>query len=223
MKFLDVPQSGSIADRVHSHGRAGQYTRNRRAPVQPVGSGRRATVRTRFGSASAAWRALTNAQRQSWESFTLDHPITDSLGQSIILTGHQIFVRVHASAANVEIEAPTAAIVDLLLPDLSPVDFTISRFFGVTISIPAGNTDQIVAMAFSRPFSPGRSSVTNFWQPPGSDGFFTADNAGASLSAAKYQKQFGTMILGQKVTLKLTPYSNQGWNGTPLITSSLVT
>src|SRR6516162_7143681 len=108
MKFLGVPSSGSIAGTVFSHNRAGQYQRNRRAPVQPVGTGRRAFVRANFSAASTAWAALTAANQAAWIAFANSHPITDSLGQSITLTGQQMYVAVGAQLLNCGQTLPTA-------------------------------------------------------------------------------------------------------------------
>ena len=108
MKYLGAPQSGSQANTTASHNRAGQYYRNRRSPVQPVGTGRRAFVRSSFGAASAAWAALSGAAQASRIAYANSHPITDSLGQSITLTGHQMYVGVGVSLLNVGQALPTA-------------------------------------------------------------------------------------------------------------------
>lgn len=222
MKFLDVPQSGSIADRTHSHNRAGQYTRNRRAPVQPIGSGRRAAVRALFGAASAAWGGLTDANRAGWDSFALDHPITDSLGSSIILTGHQMFVRVYASAVNGGLLPPTGPISDLDLPSLSPTTFVPDLSTGLTVNAPVGAAQQIIVFAFSRPMSPGRSFNKTFWQPMGAAGYSFADTTPYILPVATYAAEFGTPVAGQRIFAKATPLSGDGWNGTPVIVSGIV-
>ena len=98
MKILTAPSSGSIAGTTYSHNRAGQYTRNRRSPVQPVGTGRRGVIRAAFGAASSAWGALTPIVQANWTAYANGHPYTDSLGQSIKLTGHQMYVAVNTDA-----------------------------------------------------------------------------------------------------------------------------
>lgn len=223
MKFLDVPQSGSIADRTHSHNRAGQYTRNRRSPVQPVGSGRRATVRAAFGAASAGWSALTNVQREAWNSFADSHPITDSLGQSIILTGHQMYVRVTATMLNVGLTPGTLPPGNLDLPNLSPSTFAFSVATGIEIGGFLGDGPQRIAFAFSRPMSAGRGFNKTFWQPAGAAGYTEGDGDPYVLSTATYAAEFGTPVAGQKVFARLTPVSEDGWNGPPAILSTIVT
>ena len=99
-KVLDVPTSGSVGGVTHSHGRAGQYIRARRMPCQPVGSGRRGVIRAAFGAASGAWAGLTQTVQAAWTSYADSHPYSDSLGQSIKLTGHQMFVAINTMLLN---------------------------------------------------------------------------------------------------------------------------
>lgn len=222
MKFLDVPQSGSIADRTHSHNRAGQYTRNRRSPVQPVGSGRRAAVRAAFAAASAGWAGLTNVQREAWNSFADSHPITDSLGQSIVLTGHQMYVRVECSRSNTGIASDVAPPADLDLNDLSAATVLFGLVGGIEVDAWTGPADGVIAVGLSRPFSPGRSFNKTFWQPPGAAGYVAGSAAPYTLSTAAYAAEFGAPATGQRVFVRLTPHSSDGWNGAPVILSTLV-
>ena len=222
MKFLDVPQSGSIAGTVHSHNRAGQYTRNRRMPVQPVGSGRRAIVRARFGAGSAAWAGLTAVEQAGWDSFAADHPVVDALGQSVVLTGHQMYVRVSASAANVGLAAPTGPIADIELPVLAAITFTFSIAAGAEIDDFTGTAGEKVAAAFSRPMSSGRRFNKTFWQPLGADGYTDGDAAPYALTSALYQAEFGLPVVGQRIFARVTPVSGAGFNGTPVIVQALV-
>lgn len=222
MKFLDVPQSGSIAGTTHSHNRAGQYTRNRRSPVQPIGSGRRAAVRAAFASASAGWSGLTNPQREAWNSFADSHPITDSLGQSVVLTGHQMYVRVTSTRANVGIALAVTPPADLDLPDSSDASVAFSIATGISIDDITGDASALVALGLSRPFSAGRSFNKTFWQPPGADGIIALDSLPHAVTTAVYAAEFGAPVAGQRVFFRLSPVSTDGWNGAPVIKSALV-
>ena len=222
MKFLDVPQSGSIGGTTHSHNRAGQYTRNRRSPVQPIGTGRRATVRAVFSAASAAWSGLSAADRAAWDGFADTHPITDSLGQSITLTGHQMYVRVYSSCLNVGLPAPTTPPVILTLPSVSSLVPVFDISSGISITGHVGTGGQKIAWAFSSQMSPGRSFNKTFWQPAGVAGFCDGDASPYTVTGAVYAAQFGTMVLGNRIFVRATPVSEEGWNGTPVITSGIV-
>lgn len=217
MKYLDVPSSGSIADRTHSHNRAGQYTRNRRAPVQPIGTGRRAFIRSSFGAASTGWASLTNVQQEAWISFAADHPITDALGQTVILTGHQMFVAVGVNLLNIDQGLPTDPPADLDTPNVSAATAVFSIATGLSIDDYDGPADSQVCIGLSKPMGAGRRFNKTFWQPPGGLGHADADSAPVVVATATYTGEFGTLTAGQVVFVKLTPISADGWAGTPII------
>lgn len=221
MKFLDVPQSGSIAGTTHSHNRAGQYTRNRRAPVQPVGTGRRAFIRSAFGAASSAWSVLTSVEQASWTTYADGHPIVDSLGQSIKLTGHQMYVAISTQLQNCG-QAPTVA-PPVSAGTVAPVVtvYTAVAATGVvTITMTAsGGAADFILVAFARPQGPGRSQVTAYWQADHLPG----NSLGNATEGTKVVAQFGDLVVGQRLFLKLTPVNQYGVTGTPLKTFCTVT
>src|SRR5439155_109028 len=94
MKILDVPQSGSVAGVTSSRNRFGQYRRTRATPVNP-NSTFQGAVRARLSVNSAAWRALTAAQRAGWNDLAASMTRTDSLGQTYSLTGFQSYCSVN--------------------------------------------------------------------------------------------------------------------------------
>lgn len=214
MKFLDVPQSGSIAGTTHSHNRAGQYTRNRRAPVQPVGTGRRAFIRSAFGAASTAWSGLSSSVQAGWTTFADSHPITDSLGQSIKLTGHQMYVGVYTQCINTG-----------NLPPVAIPASTVTRAPGVTVYSAVGSTGVITLtldgggdpadwflVAFARPQPSGRSQVTAYWQAQVEPGDSTTLVGLGALVVA----QFGPLVAGMRLFIRITPVNADFWTGTPI-------
>ena len=214
MKFLDVPQSGSIAGNTHSHNRAGQYKRNRRSPVQPVGTGRRAFIRSAFGAASTGWSALSQSEQAAWATYADGHPVTDSLGQSIKLTGHQMFVAVNTQLANVS--AAQVTVPPASSATTAPV---VSAFTAVatgnvvTITLDgSGSLDDYILIAFARPQSSGRNAVSNYWQ----ETVVAADSAGGATYGDALAAQFGALVAGQRLFLKLTPVNQYGVTGTPV-------
>lgn len=217
MKYLDVPSSGSIADRTHSHNRAGQYTRNRRSPVQPIGTGRRAFIRAAFGSASAGWAALANSVQEAWIAFAADHPITDALGQAVILTGHQMFVSVGTNLLNVGEALPTNPPVSVALPDVSAATAAYSVADGWTFDGYDGAATDFVTWGVSKPMGAGRRFTKTFWQPLGAGGYGAASAAPGDLAVAGYEAEFGTVTVGRVMFAKLTPINQYGWAGTATI------
>jgi hypothetical protein len=212
MKILDVPQSGSLGGQTSSHNRAGQYRRARRAPTQPVGTGRRGIIRAAFGAASSGWSGITDAQRAAWASYADGTPYTDALGQSIRLTGHQMFVAVNTQLQNCGVAInPVPPISNVTIaPTVSGVTLT---HLGVgTLTLNAGGlATDFVLIAFSKPQGAGRSFVGNYWQ----ESHILANVVTATLFGPTFVAQFGAVNVGQKVFYKLTPVNQYGVTGTP--------
>ena len=220
MKFLGVPSSGSIAGTTSSHNRAGQYTRNRRSPVQPVGTGRRAFIRQAFSASSKAWQALTAAQQAAWTSYAASHPITDALGQSVTLTGHQMFVSVATSLQNCGQALPTLPPASASVFAAGVPTFTAVHAGAITVTpTGGGGATDFLLYAFSAPVSAGVGFMKTFWQA----GHVAGNSVGAIVATTAYNAQFGSPQAGQKIFLKVTPVNQYGVSGTPNIISALVT
>lgn len=213
MKFLGPPSSGSIAGTTFSHNRAGQYQRNRRAPVQPIGTGRRAFVRANFAAASSAWAALTGAAQASWIAYADAHPITDALGQSVTLTGQQMYVAIGAQLLNCGSALPTVVPVSSSVAAPLATVFTVTHLGVITITLTAsGGASDFILIAFSKPVSAGVTFNSTFWQQTHVPG----NSIGAATYGTAYVAQFGTIPAGTKVFLKLTPVNQYGVTGTPV-------
>jgi len=221
MKILDIPRSGSYAGITSSHNRAGQYVRNRRAPVQPIGTGRRAVVRANFGASAAGYAGLSTAQQDAWTAFANTHPITDSLGQTITLTGQQMYVRVSSTCLNVLGTPGSTPPASLDLPDLSAVTVAYTTGTGLIVDGYTGSAGMQIALAVSQPVSAGRRFWKTFWQPLLGDGVLDATTAPHTLTEAIYQAQFGTPVGGQRIFVRLTPVSTDFWNGPAAIFSCI--
>ena len=219
MKYLGAPQSGSQANTTASHNRAGQYYRNRRAPVQPVGTGRRALVRANLSQASSGWASLTSAQQAAWTAFANGHPITDALGQSITLTGHQMYVSCTAQLLN-------CGQTPLVTPPLdtgtvAPVVtvFTVTHLGVITLTMTvSGTASDFILVAFSAPVSNGVSFMKTFRQ----QNVLPGNSVGNATEGTAYVAQFGLPPAGGKVFIRLTPVNQYGFAGTPVIMSAQV-
>jgi hypothetical protein len=89
---LATSWSGSIGGMTGSHNRGGLYLRSRTIPTDPASAAQIAR-RNLFGGFSAAWSStLTAAQRDAWNLYASNVPITDALGDSIYLSGQQWYV-----------------------------------------------------------------------------------------------------------------------------------
>lgn len=207
MKILSDPSSGSIAGVTHSHNRAGQYTRSRRAPVQTVGTGRKGVIKAAFGAASSAWGVLSGAVQAAWTAYANGHPYTDSLGQSIKLTGHQMYVAINTTLINCG-AAQSAAI-----PATDAVfaagfsAFTAVHAGAITLTpTGSGGATDYLLIAMSAPQSGGRSFCKTFNQITKIAGNIVV----ATVLTPQYTAQFGSIVAGQRIFYKLTPVNQYG-------------
>jgi len=217
VKFLGPPSSGSEAGTTKAHNRFGQYTRNRRTPVNPR-STRQGVVRAAFSVASAAWRALTDAQRAGWKDLGLQMVRTGSLGETYTLQGNQAYVAVNAAnaaAGNAQVsDAPALVTPSALLTatlTLTAAAFSIAY---TTTPLPAGARLFVFA---SPQQSAGRSFSSNLRL------IFVSAAAAASPANvyAAYVAKFGVPIVGNRVFLSLITYQS-GFLSGPFYASQVV-
>lgn len=217
MKILDVPQSGSIAGTTSSRNRFGQYRRTRAVPVNP-NSTFQGVVRARMSANAAAWRALTDAQREGWADLGLSMNRTDSLGQSYNLTGFQAYCSVNnnlvASGAATVSAAPVLSTPSTLLtsaPTLSSVAFSIAY---TPTPLPAATKLFVFC-------SPQRSAGRNF------EGDYRLIQVTAAAAAspvnvlAAYTARFGVPVTGNKIFYSLVSVFG-GFESGPLLGSAVV-
>jgi hypothetical protein len=211
-KILAQPTSGSLAGTTYSHNRAGQYMRNRRTPVQPVGTGRRGVIRAAFGAASSAWAALAPEVQNAWTAYAAQHPVTDALGQSIKLTGHQMFVAINTQLINCG-EAVSAVIpADSSVFAAILTSFTAVHAGAITLTPGGGGSvDDYLLVSLSAPQSGGVTSCKAFWQCQ----HVAGNSVTAIVLSTAYKAQFGDVVAGSRIFYKLTPVNKYGVTGTP--------
>lgn len=214
MKFLGVPSSGSIAGTTSSHNRAGQYTRNRRVPVQPVGTGRRGVIRTAFGTSAKGYAALTAAQQSAWAAYAESYPVTDRLGQSIKLTAQNMYISIGTQLINCGQPLPTDPPSSNAVSAIGLTALTLDSSGTMVITLDgSGSADDFITIAFSSPRSSGVSFCKTFWQQT----VVAANATTVATPGVAYTAQFGTAFAGQRVFYKFTPVNQYGVTGTPLI------
>lgn len=217
MKLLVPPQSGSIAGQTASRNRFGQYVRTRAIPVNPNTTAQ-GVVRARLALNSSAWRALTGAQRAGWSDLALSMVRTDSLGQSINLTGQQAYVSVN----NERLAAGDAVVSD------APALGTPSALATATITLTAA----AFSIAYTATPLPAGARLFTFVSPQRSAGrAFESDfrllavSAAAAASPANvyaaYVAKFGVPVVGNRIFIQLQVYLG-GFLSGPLNTSAVV-
>lgn len=218
MKILDVPRSGSYQGITSSRNRFGQYVRTRAIPVNPS-SVAQGQVRARMSQNSAAWRALTDAQREGWESLGSQMTRTDALGQPYALNGFAAYCSVNNNKLNAG-DATVAAAPTLDTP------LTLST---VTISTTGGT----LSVAYTATPMPASTKLFIFASPQRnagrayeSDFRLIAVTAAAAASPhnllAAYSARLGAPVVGSRIFFQLVSY-RAGFVSGPLLTSHVVT
>ena len=216
MKILDVPQSGSQAGTTSSRNRFGQYRRSRATPVNPNSTSQGA-VRARMSANAAAWRTLTDAQREGWGSLGASMSRTDSLGQSYTLTGFQAYCSVN----NVKSLAGDATVAD------APGLVTPSTILTATVTL----TSASFSIAYTPTPMPASTRLAVYCSPQRSAGrSFEADlrfiqvTAAAAASPvnvlAAYTAKFGVPVTGNRIFISLVSIAG-GFESGPLLTSKV--
>lgn len=155
--------SGRTAGTVFARNKGGAYMRRFSVPTNPRTQSQE-EARQRLSDQSSAWRTLNQDQRDSWNAWAQEHPILDRLGASILLTGHQAFVKVNSNVVLFTGGAPLTA------PPANPV-FKVPAI-SQTAAFDATVADSIILLAgvdlvigdriaiwMSPPVSPGVSNT----------------------------------------------------------------
>ena len=155
--------SGKLSGNVFARNKGGAYARNWVKPTNPSTVAQQ-NQRNTLALKSAAWRTLTDGERNSWKSWADDNPVLDRLGASIVLTGAQGYTKINinrdnASDAATQSTTPSApTFVANIIDTTAPVDAEVGGAF-VKIPLGAGAAENDIMFMFaSKPVSAG---VTN--------------------------------------------------------------
>lgn len=172
-------------------------------PVNPASS-YQLVARGRLAANSAAWRALTSAQRAGWNDMAGSMTGTDSLGQSITFTGFTAFVSVN----NNNLDAGNAVVSDapsIVTPSaltLGAITLTAAAFtIAYTVTpLPAGSR----CFTYVSPqLSAGRAFNADFRLLQ-----VSAAAAASPVNAyAAYVARFGVPVVGNRVFIRIRCYA----------------
>lgn len=195
MKYLGNTSSGSQADTTYARNRYGQYQRRRATPVNRNTTYQQRT-RVILAETSTAWSGLTGAQRGAWEAWAAAHPITDSLGQDVLLDGHAFFVRVNSmllGAYEASVLVPPANEPTWFNLVISGAPSAAAHTFPITFSVPPVNYGIVIRAGPPRPA--GRTFESD-WKFVGKA---TASSTSPLDIGPEYLNRWGTFALGSKI------------------------
>lgn len=125
--------SGKIGGNVFSHGRSGQVMKALSIPVNPNSQAQQ-IARSQIAHLSVQWfEDLTDAQRETWETYAANVPVKNRLGDTIFLTGQNHFVRSNSIGQR----------NDLPLILDGPTNFNVGDFHHVSIATTVSGTMQV--------------------------------------------------------------------------------
>lgn len=195
---------GKVSGNVFSKNKGGAIVRNRVTPINRRSTSQQ-NQRQVLAALAASWRGLSDAERASWNAASPNFPQSDNLGQTIYLSGEQLFVR-----CNLNLTLTGNSLIDTAP---TPASFAVLAFTSLT----ATADDGIVSLAFTptvptgfelvvratAPYSPGKSFV------PQSAFRFLKSIAPAATSpqvlTTEYAAVFGaiTGATGQKIAVEM--------------------
>lgn len=214
--------SGSIGGSTASHNKGGPYFRTRAIPTNPS-TAAQLNQRARLATTSQNWRDLTNAQREAWNEWGRQNPITDSLGQSIMKSGHQSYVglntRILLDAGTVLVVPPVVAAPDALLTAVQTGDIGSAPFtLAFTAALISGNKVELDAAVVN---SAGKKYVENLYKHIS---FSSVDESSPWDNQSAIEAVLGTMTVGQTLHVKAAQFDPAtGLASPPLHTSVVIT
>jgi hypothetical protein len=164
--------SGKLGPAVASRNKGGQYLRARVVPSGSTPTPFQEVIRNAVRSTAPSWSSLTPAQRAGWNTYGVNVPVIDRLGDSIQLSGQNWFIganvlRAQVAADGILEEAPNVFNRGGL--DFSGATIVLGASTGTLTlaSSPASlslDVDDVIALWAGRDYSPGRSKYFGSFQ-----------------------------------------------------------
>jgi hypothetical protein len=216
-----VAGSGKIGGHVASRNRAGSYLRTKVTPVNPNTSFQQG-IRNRLTGISQAWKALTAAQRLSWNAAVSDYSKTDVFGDLRNPSGFNLFQRLNnnlsvCGIAQISVPPVPGAVYAMTSMSLAVVTGSPALTLTFAGAIPA--TDKVKLFA-TPPLSQGISFVKSEFRLIGI--LATADSSPKVITTL-YGAKFGAVTAnGLKIFVKAVPVNiSTGQEGSGLIASAI--
>lgn len=186
---------------VFSKNRYGSYVRTKVTPVNPQTVDQQ-NARNVLSSLSQAWRGLTQPERDSWISAAPSFPFTDIFGNSKILSGNALFVKLNANLAQAGGGGLASAPTPVAISSLT-LGAIVSSAGGGTLTVAFAptpvNADEAVIIRATPNMGAGIKFVKNRYR-------FVQVVAAAGASpaniAAAFTAKFGAPVEGQNIFIE---------------------
>lgn len=215
--------SGSAGGLTASRNRYGMYFRARVVPVDPSSLFQQ-LARAFFRTAAVTWKTITALQRDAWETYAINTPMQNRLGQTVTLTGFAQYVRTNSYSLSVGLGQIEDGPTIFGLPDYLPVE--IDALSGTALAIAfdplddwVNETGAAMSIQISRPVSP----TVNFFKGPfRKTGIILGDATTPPTSPAGILSMF-EYTAGQKAFVRVRMMRADGRYSQPLIISAIAT
>src|SRR3990170_1010056 len=189
---LIVDMRNKLGGHVLSKNRGGSFIRRKVSPAQPRTSYQR-VVRALVTQFSRAWSGvLGDAERSAWTAFAAGHPTTDQFGQTVQLTGEQMYVRLNTVIVfhgGTAIDDPPPDLSVAAITDFTPSATETGPTFLLDTVLPATIlADERYVVWATAGMSVGRNSLDSFYRYVGT--FATLTTGDLDIETA-YLAKFG--------------------------------
>lgn len=216
-----VAGSGKIGGHVASKNRAGSYLRTKVSPVNPQTT-YQTGIRNRLTTVSQAWKSLTQAQRNAWNTAVGDYSKTDIFGSIRNPSGFNLYQMLNNNLlaigqAVITVPPVPASVAAMTSISLAVVTGTPAITLTFAPAIPVGTSVKVFATA---PQSQGKSFVKSEYR---FIGLLTDSDTSPEVMTTLYSAKFGAVTEnGLKVFVKCVPYNETtGQAGSALVASAI--
>jgi hypothetical protein len=218
-----VQLSGSVGGTTAAKNRYGTYFKKKSHPINRKTTSQSA-VRAFFSTLTKGWKSLTSTQRFSWTSAVENFSKHNSLAETIILTGHQLYIAINRNLQTISQALLTSApavttVTPLLTQSIAAAAGAGTMLDTYTPAVPAGQSYTLYA---TRPLSAGKKSNSQDYKLIAV--INTADASPFDIKAA-YEAVFGAgwRTAGQQIFFKgLEISKTTGENTVSFFSSTIV-
>ena len=207
---------------VFSKNRYGAYVRTKVTPVNPQTDAQQ-NVRNRLSTNSQAWRGLTEPQRQGWIDAAINFPFTDIYGNTKILSGQALYVKLNNNLASIGSALIADAPSPVAVPVISSLTLTAAAgtpAVGLAYTPTPTDSASILVIETTGNVTPGKSFVKNLYRRVSQVPDGTASPADI---LADFQAVHGNPVADQKIFCRaFYIVEATGQAGIPLSTMCIV-
>jgi hypothetical protein len=225
--------SGSVGGITYSRNRYGTYIRRRAHPT--VSQTTYATgAKSRLGAMSRLWSERTDAERNAWNNWAANNPVTDKMGQKQVLAGNAAYMmlngRLAAAGQTLLLTppigfSPPALEVVTITPDIGSVPMAV-QFTATPLAanhriwcrgaVTAGESQAYVVNKLRFLGVSAAALATDFVA-------IAKPDLSAGILATVLANRFGTLAAGLSLTLYLSVFDDTtGLISTPQIVQALL-